>query len=261
MIIDINTYIGHWPFRQVACGTPEDLVNLMDEAGIDKACVSNINAIFYRNVQDGNEELVRQISSNKRFKDRLILFAIINPSYPGWKKDFMHCIDDLGMKGLELYPAYHQYNLASENAVELLNMAAEKSIPVHLPCAIENVRQRHWLDTKEDLSADNIAQALPLCSKTDFIITNGPSPDIANKLMSLSQGRQGKIYYDFSRVDLLYYRFDNFVKSVGADNVVFGSVMPLQYADTQFAKLHFSKISNEDKEKILYKNLKKLLKL
>jgi len=261
MIIDVNTYIGHWPFRQVSDSTPEGLVNLMDKSGIDMACVSNINAIFYRNVQDGNEELAQQISSCKEFKDRLIPFAIINPLYPGWKKDFIHCIDDLGMKGLELYPTYHQYNLANENAVELLNMAAERGIPVHLPCAIENIRQRHWMDTKEDITADSVARVLSLCPKTDFIITNGPSPDIANSLMPLSQKRQGKVYYDFSRVDLLFFRFDNFVKSVGADNVVFGSVMPLQYVDTQFAKLHFSKISDEDKEKIMYKNLKELLKI
>lgn len=261
MIIDINTYIGHWPFRQVENSTPEGLVNLMDEAGIDKACVSNINAIFYRNAQDGNEELVQQINSSKQFKDRLIPFAIINPAYPEWKKDFIHCVDDLGMRGLELYPAYHQYNLASKNAIELLNMAAEKGIPVHLPCAIENFRQRHWMDVKVDLTADTVAQVLPLCPKTDFIITNGPTNAIADKLLPLSQGRQGKILYDFCRIDLLYFNFDKFVENAGADNIVFGSVMPLQYVDTQFAKLHFSKISNEDKEKIMYKNLKELLKL
>ena len=190
MIIDINTYIGHWPFRQVENSTPEGLVNLMDKAGIDKACVSNLNAIFYRNVQDGNEELAQQISIGKEFRDRLIPFAIINPSYPGWKKDFAHCIDDLGMKGLELYPTYHKYNLASENAVELLNMAAEKGIPVHLPCAIENIRQRHWMDTKEDLTADSVTQVLSTCPKTNFIITNGPTNAIAGKFMTLSMERQ-----------------------------------------------------------------------
>ena len=261
MIIDINTYIGHWPFRQITNNTPEGLVNLMDKAGVDKACVSNINAIFYRNVQDGNEELAQQINSCQQFGERLIPFAIINPAYPGWEKDFSNCIDDLGMKGLELYPAYHQYKLTSSRSVELLNMAAEKNIPVHLPCAIENMRQRHWLDTKEDLTGDNVAQVLPLCPKTDFIITNGPSTAIASQLMSLTQGRQGKIYYDFSRIGLLNSNFEKFVIAVGADNVVFGSVMPMQYIETQFAKLHYSKLSNEEKEKIMYKNLKDLLKL
>ena len=46
MIIDVNTYIGHWPFRQVLDSTPEGLINLMDKSGIDMACVSNLNAIF-----------------------------------------------------------------------------------------------------------------------------------------------------------------------------------------------------------------------
>ncbi|HOJ11751.1 MAG TPA: amidohydrolase family protein, partial [Clostridiales bacterium] len=258
MFIDVNTYIGHWPFRQVGNNTAEELVKLMDEEGIDMACVSNINSIFYRNVQDGNEELAEEV---KPYNNRLIPFAIINPAYPGWEKDFKRCIDELGMKGLELYPSYHQYSLTDSTAVELLNMAADRNIPVHLPCAIENLRQRHWLDTKEDLSADSVKQVLALCPNTNFIITNGPTHSIASYLQTASVDRQGKVYYDFCRVDMLNSTFDRFVEAVGADRVVFGSVMPLQYLETQFVKLQFSKLGNEDKEKIMYKNLKELLKL
>lgn len=261
MVIDINTYTGHWPFRQIKNNTPRELVELMDTEDIDLACASNLNSIFYRNVQAGNEELYEQINSCEAFKNRLIPFAIINPTYPAWEKDFLHCIDDLGMKGLELYPCYHRFKLSDSAAVKLINMAAAKHIPVHLPCAIENMRQRHWLDVKEDITAESVKEVLALCPDADFIITNGPSAEIAGQLNALIVKRRGRVYYDFSRIEILYSRFDNFVRSVGADNVVFGSMMPFQYIETQFAKLYFSELDNSDKEKITSLNLKELLKL
>lgn len=261
MIIDINTYIGHWPFRQIMNNTPAQLGSLMDDAGIDLACVSNLNAIFYRNTQDGNKELHDQIQSSKSYKDRFLPFAIINPSYPGWEKDFMQCFNEFGMKGLELYPCYHNYKLSDSTAVQLVNMAAEKGIPVHLPCALENRRQRHWLDVEEDITAEGVKEVLKLCPEADFIISNGPSGAVYEQLSPQIGSRKGKIYFDFSRANMIDSDFDRFIHSIGVDHIVFGSAMPFQYIDTQLVKLYFSKLDQADKDKIMYTNLKELLKL
>lgn len=261
MIIDINTYIGHWPFRQIKNNTLESLGRLMDDAGIDLACVSNLNAIFYRNTQDGNKELYEQIQLSKSHKERFIPFAIINPAYPGWEKDFLQCVDEFGMKGLELYPCYHNYKLGDGAVVELIGMAAAKGVPVHLPCAIENRRQRHWLDVEEDITADSVKEVLTLCPEADFIISNGPSGDIYEHLSSQIASRKGKIYFDISRANMIGSAFDCFVRSIGAEHVVFGSAAPFQYIDTQLVKLYFSKLDQADRDKIMYADLKELLKL
>lgn len=261
MIIDINTYIGHWPFRQLLNNTPEQLGRLMDDAGIDLACVSNLNAIFYRNTQDGNKELYEQIQSSKSYKERFLPFAIINPAYPGWENDFMQCFDEFGMRGLELYPCYHNYKLSDNMSVQLINMAAKKGIPVHLPCALENRRQRHWLDVEEDITAESVKDVLKLCPEADFIIANGSSGAIYEQLSSEIGSRKGKVYFDISRANMIGSPFDRFVCSIGTDRVVFGSAMPFQYIDTQLVKLYFSKLAQADMDKIMYANLKELFKL
>lgn len=258
MLIDINTYIGHYPFRQVKNMTPCELVKLMDDAGIDMAAVSSMNSVFYRDSQQGNEELAEQIAP---YKGKFIPFAIINPAYTGWKKDFLHCINDLGFKGLELYPYYHQYELNSANCVELVTLAGEMGIPVHLPCALENIRQRHWFDTNENLSVEQVDALLNLCPDTDIIITNGATSSIAHVLEKSTAGRRGRVYYDFARIDAFLSDFADLIKTAGADRVVFGSVAPLQYIDPQLVKLHYGKLSAEDKEKITSGNLKELFKL
>ena len=78
MIIDVNAWVGHWPFRRLRHNTVPGLLRLMDRSGIDRAVVASIHGVFYRNVHPANEELARQVL---RHRDRLIPFATLNPAY------------------------------------------------------------------------------------------------------------------------------------------------------------------------------------
>lgn len=261
MIIDVNTYVGHWPFRSVKNTTLEERMKQMDEKGIDIACVSSLNAIFYRDAQSGNEELVQEMKLSADYSKRFIPFCIINPMYPGWEKDFDICVNDFSMKGLELYPAYHNYSLNDPQVSRLLMMAQQKKIPVLLPCAIENLRQRHYMDTKEDLNPDDVVKMAQNFKELDIIISNGPTPVFASKLSETVKQRTGRIFYDYTRVELLNSTIDRFVEKAGVDNVVFGTASPMQYVETQYSKLYNSKLSEDDKNKILSGNLKQLFKI
>ena len=70
MLIDMNTYVGRWPFRKVGNGTADELIKVMDASCIDIAAVSSFNAIFYKDSQQGNEELSEQID---HYKERFIM--------------------------------------------------------------------------------------------------------------------------------------------------------------------------------------------
>ncbi len=165
------------------------------------------------------------------------------------------------MRGLELYPAYHKYSLNDPEVSELLMIAQEKRIPVLLPCSIENLRQRHWMDTKEDLNPDDVVRIAQNFKELDIIISNGPTNMFASRLAEIAKNRTGRIFYDYTRVEILNDTFDRFVRGAGADNVVFGTASPMQYVEAQFSKLYNSKISQEDIDKILNGNLKKLFNI
>jgi uncharacterized protein len=87
MLIDINANIGHWPFNQTNCNTCEALLYRMNKYAVDVSVISNMNGIFYKDTQAANEELFKEISSDKLFDNRFIPFAVINPIYAGWKSD------------------------------------------------------------------------------------------------------------------------------------------------------------------------------
>lgn len=258
MIIDVNTYIGSWAFRRIRHNNAEGLSEYLREAGVDRAVVSCINSVLYRDTQEGNLQLMEEIEG---YEDYFIPFAIINPRYPEWEKDLTYCIEELGMKGLELYPYYHDYRLTDEAAIEIINFAAKKGIPVHLPCAIENIRQRHWMDATENLSIEDVEKMAMLCPDADLIITNGPTNVYAQMLKDVSAKRNGRIYYDFARVEVFNPAFESLVEVAGIDNIVFGSAAPFQYMDTQLVKLAYAKLDESTKDKIMHENLEELLGL
>jgi predicted TIM-barrel fold metal-dependent hydrolase len=146
MLLDINSYVGHWPFKQLNYNNCTSRLDIMNRFGIEASVISNLNGIFYKNTQSANEELYDELNSDKQFRDRFIPFAVINPIYAGWKDDFETCVTKMGMKGLRVYPQYHDYDIADPSFVELVKMARDHGLPVTIDIRMVDSRQRSWMD-------------------------------------------------------------------------------------------------------------------
>src|SRR6185295_12969376 len=99
MIIDVNACLGHYPFRSLRFNRAETMVDLMDRNGIDRAVVSSLHAVFYRDAHRGNEELFEE---TKAHRARLIPVATLNPKYVGWGHDLAEAIERWKMKAVTL---------------------------------------------------------------------------------------------------------------------------------------------------------------
>ena len=146
MLLDINAYVGHWPFKQLKYNTCGMLLDRMNKFGVDVSVISNMNGIFYKNTQSANEELYDEIKSENRFHDRFIPFAVINPIYAGWRDDLEDCITRMGMKGIRLFPKYHDYELTDPSLIELVKRVRDHGLPVALDIRMVDSRQRSWMD-------------------------------------------------------------------------------------------------------------------
>ena len=146
MLIDINAYVGHWPFKQLQHNSCSKLLQRMNRFGVNMSVISNLNGIFYKNTQSANEELYNEIRSDKSFKDRFIPLAVINPIYAGWRDDLELSIKELGMKGIRLYPQYHDYEITDPSLVELVKLARDHVVAVVFDIRMIDSRQRSWLD-------------------------------------------------------------------------------------------------------------------
>jgi hypothetical protein len=118
----------------------------MNKFGVDVSVISNINGVFYKNTQSANEELYDELRSDSRFRDRFIPFAVINPIYAGWRDDLEISITKMGMKGIRLYPKYHDYEITDPSLIELVKLARDRGFPVAFDIRMVDSRQRSWLD-------------------------------------------------------------------------------------------------------------------
>ena len=141
-MIDVNAYLGHFAFRQLRHNTADGLLRLMDRNGIERAAVSSAASITYRNAQAGNEELAAEV---KGHGDRFIPIAVINPAYAGALDDLRTCREEFGMRGLRLYPSWHNYQLTDPSCVELVNAAAAAGMSISIPLRVEDrVSKAGW---------------------------------------------------------------------------------------------------------------------
>jgi predicted TIM-barrel fold metal-dependent hydrolase len=247
MIIDVNAYLGPYAFRRLRHNTASSLLTLMDGKKIDKAVVSSSAAITYRNAQAGNEEVADEV---KRHRDRLIPFAVINPAYAGWQDDLKTCHENLGMKGLRLYPKWHQYSLSSDHCLELVHEATRRGMVISIPIRVEDNRQRSWLVNVPDVPLDEIIALVKACPQARFVVVNGVG-FVSSPLGRKNAGLPANYAIEISRLSaVLANEIGQLVTTLGADRVMFGTGMPFSYPDSALAKLEVLSASQDDKAKI-----------
>lgn len=224
MLIDINANIGHWPFRQTNCNTCEALLERMDQSGTDISVVSNMNGIFYKDTQASNEELYNEINSDQRFHDRFQPFAIINPIYGGWKRDLDICTAGMGMKGIRLYPKYHDYELTDPACIELVEMARERGLVVALTLRMDDSRSRSWMDLEQEWKLEDVIPIIKKVPDAKFMVLN-----IANGIHLEDEDseffRNANVLFDTSGRNI--YNLSELLNKFGKEMFAFGTHSPI----------------------------------
>ncbi|HZT28928.1 MAG TPA: amidohydrolase family protein [Bryobacteraceae bacterium] len=257
-MIDLNAYLGHFAFRQLRYNTADGLLRLMDRKRIERAAVSSAAAITYRNPQAGNEEVAAEV---KAHRDRLIPFAVLNPAYAGWRDDLKICQEEFGVRGLRLYPRWHNYRLTDCPCLDLVHAAAERGLPVSIPIRVEDRRQQSWLVDIPDVNLEEIATLIKAAPRASFVLVSGSG--FVNS--SLGRPNSGLPANYAVEISLLTAELENeigqLVNTLGEDRVVFGTGMPFHYPDPALTKLEILDVSESVKEKIRSANAARLLKL
>ena len=258
-IIDVNAYIGNWPFRRLRYNTAEGIRELMKRYKIKKCVVSSLNGVLYKNTQNANEDLYQEI---KKYPRSFIPLACINPYYPGWEEDLRICINKMKMKGIRLYPNYHNYKLTDECCKKLVNVAIENSLPVFISIRVEDKRGAHWLMVVDEVDIEDVGKLINEYPECVFVLTNISASQII-KLKNMTENKN--FYVEISRLEA-FGHYDNprlidIIKMVGIERVLFGTSMCMEYPLSSFFKVESLNISEEDKKLIYYKNAERLFKL
>ena len=268
MLIDINAYVGHWPFMQLKYNTCEALAHRMDRFGVDVSVISNLNGIFYKNTQSANQELYEEIKSLKRYSDRFVPFAVINPIYAGWRQDLETSISKLGMRGIRLYPKYHDYEMTNPSLIELVKRARDLDIAVAFTFRMADSRQRSWMDIdyvaytpKPEWSLKDIMPIIREVPDAKYLILN-----VANSLhldeSDTALFKKAEVLMDTSGRTLM--DLGSLLRAYGKEKFAFGTHSPiLDYLTGQLRveALRESEADAATKELLRSGNAKRMLKL
>jgi predicted TIM-barrel fold metal-dependent hydrolase len=257
-IIDINAFLGHWPFRRLRDNTATELVALMDRKGISAAIVSSLDAILYKNCQAGNEDLAEEVAL---YRERLIPFATVNPTYAAWEEDVTHCQEAWGMRGLRIFPAYHGYTLRDHACDRLMAVARERSLPVAMALRMEDRRQQHWMDTAEDISPRDVGELVGRFPDVKLMVLNGVGDPV-----DWATFKDASVLIDISRLSHLRLQppprdvsIPALIDQLGADKLAFGTGIPISYLDPALLKVDILDADEGVKEQLRWRNVAQML--
>ena len=248
-MFDVNAKLGHWPFRPVQ--GLDELLRRMDRLGIERAVVSSLNAVFYLNPQDGNDEVAAWV---KGHRDRLVPWAVLRPNFAGCEDDLTRCVDDYGMRGLVLHPNYHRYSLDDPRLEPLMGLAAAWSLPVGVQVSLEDPRRQFDREIVMDVLPERIgdfARAYPAATVIALGIKIGQPERVGDPLPD-------NFLFDISNYETMD-EIESAVERFGSDKTLFGTSFPFFNTQANVDKLKLAAIEDSDRQRIAFINANHLL--
>ncbi len=249
MFMDINTYVGHWPFRNIRYNTLAGLDELARRYGVTHMVVANVNGFFYKDCDLANDELLEELASYKG-ETVFLPMAVVNPTYPAWEKAARAAIQ-AGFKGFELSPIYHNYSLAPEVlpdsykavqvAAPVMALAQELGVPVRICASIENFRGRSHMDNYNNVTGDAYAALLARFPEVHVLCTSFLPAYPGEKLSALLKTRKNT-YFDMTQGETFHSAIPaKVMNNLTKEQLCFGSLSPFAYMESALLKLEFTK--------------------
>lgn len=152
MIIDLNAYTGHWPFHPVT----GDLMGVrasLRACGVDRVCVSPLEAAWRRNPHMCNAEVYR---AGETFED-VWPVPVLDPTVTTWREELARAIQQPKVRLVKLLPTYSPYALSEADA--LLDALAKAGLCAVVQTRLDDPRRQHPLAQVPDLPASEVADA------------------------------------------------------------------------------------------------------
>jgi hypothetical protein len=229
--IDVNAFVGAYPFRYLPHPDPEVLVRVLAREGVAGAWVASLPAVFHRDPSHANAALFAALAP---FAPTLQPVPTVRAGWPGWERVVGEAAER-GAPAVRVYP-----NLTGASAGDVVALAracASAGLVLLFNVKLEDVRQRHPMDAAGDLSAAVVRAAIRQ-SEARVIVTAAGREMIEELHWSLAPTEQDRLWYDVSWIwgppeDHLA----KLLRSLGAGRFVFGTAWPLRLTQTPRATL------------------------
>ncbi len=227
-------------------GTVGGLLQLGDEAGVDKFLVHSVATTPAQ--IDGITKFIG--SAVATHPDRLIGFTSSHPESRNIANEVEYAIS-LGLKGIKLHPDFQQFDIDSPDAMKIYEV-----IEGRLPVLLHTGDFRTQFSKPERIL--NIIKKFPRLTVIAAHFGGWSEWERAAEILSGTG-----VYVDTSSTQgfIDSERVRRLMDAYGEDYCIFGSDYPMWKVGDELEMITKLFNSEEEKEKILHKNIEKVLKL
>ena len=246
MRIDVNAFLGSYPYRRVPGTSADAIIAAMDRVGIDEAWVSHLPGIFWRDPAAGNDWLLQTAG---RFA-RLLPVPAVHPEMAGWES-VVATAAELGAPAIRADPTFYGIAPNGPSMRALAAACGGAGLPLMLAVRLEDGRQRHPNDHASDLPAAAVRTLVRADPRVRLIITHADRPFVEEVHFGATPEEATRIWWDISWVwgppeDHL----ETLLRTVGPARFVFGTGQPLRIPENAIAKLDLLELSPADRAAI-----------
>jgi len=232
MFIDTNVYIDQWPFRELPGAGAEALLAKFSHYGVEQAWTSSFDSLLHKDLTSVNARLAEACAVHDN--GVLVPFGAINPALPRWNNDLDRCVEEHGMTGIRLHPAYHGYTLDDPRFRALLQEAAERKLLVQLVVTMEDERMMHPLARVEHVDVTPLPGVLADIPAARVLLLNAFRGVRGDALSALV--KSNRVWFDIAWLEGI----EGITKISGQiplEKLVFGSYAPFFYFESSLLKL------------------------
>ncbi len=246
MRIDVNAFLGAYPFRRVPGTSPEAVIVAMDRAGIDQAWVTHLPAVFWRDPPAGNAWLFEACSRLPRLRP----VPAVHPGIAGWR-EVVDAARAAGAPAVRCDPTYYAIDPSGQAMRALAAACAATGLPLVLAVRLEDGRQRHPNDRAAELSAAAIRALVRSDPRVRLLVTHADRPFIEEVHFGSTAEEAARLWWDICWIwgppeDHLQM----LLRTVGLDRFVLGTGQPLRIPENAATKLDLLDLTAEERSAI-----------
>ncbi len=229
-------------------GSLSGLLKSMDEMNVDISVIHPI-ATRPKHTPVINDWVISIMS------DRIIPFGTIHPDYEDWERE-VDKLKKAGIKGIKFHPDFQSFFSDDRKAYPIYEKIAQEKMIALFHCGYDVSFPDLSRNTPAHMK--NVVLDIPNLTVVGAHLGGYKMFDEAEKMLSPLD-----MYLDtsFGHHILGDKRYVEFIRNHGVDRVVFGSDSPWDNAKEQIDIINRLDFTSEEKDKLLYKNAKRLLSI
>jgi predicted TIM-barrel fold metal-dependent hydrolase len=254
VILDINAWIGKWPYWPIRATAPAEIAAELAGWRIDCAAICSTRSVFVH-WDDGNCEVEQACREHPGSFVPFACLGTLELSHTLPRRDYdLAGYAARGFRGIRLYPQHHSYHPLYEPFVDpILEEAEARRWPVLLPLRII----MNWGMPQLDLAV--IHDLVLRRPRTTWILAGVNYLHELQMAVSLMR-RFESVHLETSCV-MGFEAIAKTVSQCGAARVLFGSGAPLQHGAAGVEKILRANIGDSAREAIFAGNARRLLGL